>query len=362
MQNTINIPETMIAAVLTTLQKPLEIIQIELPKKLEKGQVLVKIFYSGICGSQLGEIDGVKGEDKYLPHLLGHEASGVVCAIGPEVTHVSTQDTVVLHWRKGLGIDAIPPTYSCNGMRINAGQITTFSEYAIVSENRVTKITSDANMKIAALFGCAITTGFGVIKNNAKLKSGETAVVFGAGGVGLNIIQAAARVNASVIIAVDRFDGRLAMAKKMGATHCVDTSKSDVWTRISDMLDGKILDCFIDNTGNTRVIEMGYKITGPQGRVILVGVPRFDQDITIHSLPLHFGKVITGSHGGEAVPHEDIPVYYDLYQHDKIKLDELITNIYDLSEINEAILAMRQGEIQGRCLIRMDRKLNDGQA
>lgn len=348
--------KSMTAAVLTVLHKPLEIMQIELPEKLAVGQVLVKISYSGICGSQLGEIDGVKGEDKYLPHLLGHEASGVVQAIGADVSHVNVGDHVVLHWRKGLGINAIPPVYYSKDIKINAGQITTFNEYAIVSENRVTKIPDEADMKIAALFGCAITTGFGVVKNNAKLKSGESVVVFGAGGVGLNIIQAAALESACPIIAVDRFEGRLDLAKKMGATHCINTSEIsiDVVDRIKAILSDKILDCFIDNTGNPRIIEMGYKITGPQGRVILVGVPRYDQDITIHSLPLHFGKIITGSHGGESIPHEDIPRYYEWYKNKKINLEHFISNVYRLSEINEAISSIKNGNIIGRCLIKMN--------
>lgn len=351
------LPRTMKAAVLIALQKPLEIMEIKLPDSLQRGQVLVKIFYSGICGSQLGEIDGAKGEDNYLPHLLGHEASGVVEAIGPDVTHVNVGQHVVLHWRKGLGIDAAPPFYFADEKRINAGQIATFNEYAIVAENRVTPIASTADMKIAALFGCAITTGFGVVKNNAKLKADESVVVFGAGGVGLNIIQAAAMQGAHPIIAVDQFDGRLALAKKMGATHTINTRDAEAAHTISTLLNGKVLDCFIDNTGNTRIIEMGYQITGPQGRVILVGVPRHDQNITIHSLPLHFGKTITGSHGGEAVPNEDIPHYFKDFNEKKIQLDDLITNVYSFDEINEAIYAMRTGLVNGRCLIKINEKV-----
>lgn len=343
----------MTAAILTALQKPLEIMQITLPEQLFSGQVLVKIAYSGICGSQLGEMDGVKGEDKYLPHLLGHEASGVVKAIGANVLHVKVGDHVVLHWRKGLGIDATPPIYYLDNKKINAGQMTTFNEYAIVAENRVTKIALDADLKIAALFGCAVTTGFGVVRNNAKLKSDESVVVFGAGGVGLNIIQAASLQSAYPIIAVDHFSGRLDLAKKMGATHAINTTTIDAKTKISEILGEKVLDCFIDNTGNTKIIEMGYEITGPQGRVILVGVPRHDQPITIHSLPLHFGKIITGSHGGESIPHEDIPLYYKMHTDKKIILDELITHTFKLSEINDAIDAMKHGDVSGRCLIQM---------
>jgi len=105
------IPKTMKAAILVEQRQPLEIAEIDLPQHLEVGQVLVKIHYTGICGSHLGEIDGAKGPDRFLPHLLGHEDSGTVVAVGPGVRHVKPEDVVVLHWRKGLGIEAVPPTY-----------------------------------------------------------------------------------------------------------------------------------------------------------------------------------------------------------------------------------------------------------
>lgn len=204
------------AAILTELKKPLAIGEVCLPETLDVGQVLVRIHYSGICGSQLGEIDGAKGEDKFLPHLLGHEGSGAVVDIGPGVKHVKPGDKVVLHWRKGLGIESPVPSYRWNGEKLNAGWITTFNEFAVVSENRVTRIPPDSDMRVAALFGCAVTTGFGVVLNNANLKIGESVVVFGAGGVGLNIVQAAAMVSAYPIVAVDRFENRLELAVVSG--------------------------------------------------------------------------------------------------------------------------------------------------
>src|ERR1700752_1174004 len=119
------IPKTMKAAILTELRKPLVIAEVDLPQRLEPGQVLVKVHYSGICGSQLGEIDGAKGEDKFLPHLLGHEGSGIVIEAGPAVRQVKAGDTVVLHWRKGLGMESETPSYAWNGKKVNAGWVTT---------------------------------------------------------------------------------------------------------------------------------------------------------------------------------------------------------------------------------------------
>ena len=347
------LPNTMKAAILTQLQSPLTIAEIELPKTLAVGQVLVKIHYSGICGSQLGEIDGAKGEDKFLPHLLGHEASGTVIAIGPGVKHVKPEDKVVLHWRKGLGIESDTPHYTWEGRTVNAGWITTFNEYAIVAENRVTKIPADSDLEVAALFGCAVTTGFGIIENNAKVKIGVSIVVFGAGGIGLNIVQAASLVSAYPIIAIDLHDDKLAMAKELGATHVINSRQVDARIAITDILNKKNLDVFIDNTGQPQIIELGYQLTHAQGRVVLVGVPRKGNTITIYSLPLHFGKAITGSHGGEAVPHQDISRYQQLYEAGRIKLRELITDYFSLDEVNEAIANMRVGKVKGRCLVKM---------
>lgn len=347
------IPKTMKAAILVEQCKPLVIDDVELPGSLDVGQVLVKIHYSGICGSQLGEIDGAKGKDKFLPHLLGHEASATVIETGPGVKHVSVGDVVVLHWRKGLGIEGSPPNYKWQGKKLNAGWIATFNEYAIVAENRATKIPENSDLEVAALFGCAVTTGFGVIENNARVRIGESVIVFGAGGVGLNIVQAAMLVGAYPIIAVDRYDNRLALAKDFGATHLINSASQDASYEIKRIVGTSGVDVFIDNTGQPSIIELGYELTKPQGRVTLVGVPKKGDDIKIYSLPLHFGKILSGSFGGESLPNLDIPRYQTLFSVGKIQLRELITEKLALDNINDAIDNMRSGKTSGRCLIRM---------
>jgi len=347
------LPKTMKAAILVELNKPLVVDQVELPEQLEVGQVLVKINFSGICGSQLGEINGAKGEDKYLPHLLGHEASGIVQVVGPGVRFIMPEDSVVLHWRKSQGIESLPPRYTWRGKQVNAGLIATFNEYAIVSENRLTRVDAANDMAVNSLYGCAVTTGFGVAENNAKIKFGESVVVYGAGGVGLNIIQAANLLSAYPIIAVDLFDGRLELAKKFGATHIINSKNVDAKNEINTILDAEGVDVFIDNTGQPAVIEMGYEIAKSQGRVVLVGVPKKGKNINIYSLPLHFQKKISGSHGGETIPHEDIPRYQKLLEAGRIELKPLITDFFNLDDVNTAIQKMRCGDINGRCLIDM---------
>ena len=346
-----NRPKSVKAAILVEQNKPLIIDNIELPEKLFPGQVLVKILTRGICGSQLGEISGAKGNDPYLPHLMGHEGCAEVLDIGEGVTNLKIGDKVILHWRKGKGIQSIPPNYLWNGKKLNAGWVTTFNTHSIVSENRCTKIDHTIDNDLAALFGCAITTAFGVVENNAKIKMGESVVVFGAGGVGLNIIQACSLHSAYPIIAVDIFENRLDLAKKFGATHVINTKKSDFLEELKKLSLHGNLDVFIDNTGNTKIIETGYESLSSFGKLILVGVPRKGNNINIFSLPLHFGKTIVGSHGGECNPSKDIPRFINIFNHKIAFYKELITQRTNINNINEALDLMKKGSTAGRIII-----------
>src|SRR5436190_21919129 len=165
------------AAILAQSRKPLVVDQITFPDELGVGQVLVKILYTTICGAQINEIEAAKGPDKFLPHLLGHEASGTVIETGLGVTNVKAGDTVVLHWRPSLGIQCPPPSYKWKGEKLNAGWVATFGEYAVVSENRMTVIPANYDLRVAPLLGCAVTTAAGVINNDANVKLGESVVI-----------------------------------------------------------------------------------------------------------------------------------------------------------------------------------------
>jgi len=345
------LPKSTLAAILVEQKRPLEVVEIKLPDSLDIGQVLVEFAYSGICGSQIGEIDGVKGPDRWLPHLLGHEASGKVLAIGPGVKHVKPDDIVVAHWRPSLGIEAAPAKYDWNGAIVNAGWVTTFNRHAVVSENRITVIPSDSDLQAAALFGCAVTTGFGTVDNKAKVRLGESVVVFGAGGIGLNLVQAAALAGASAVIAIDLFDNRLNLASHCGATATINATNGDAWERLAEIFAGRGPDVFIDNTGNPDVISRGYALVHSRGRVILVGVPKKGANASVYTLPLHFGKEMTGTTGGEAIPHEDIPRYMALAGARRINFNELVTEVASLEKVNQLIQGMRDGRSAGRCLI-----------
>jgi len=345
------LPKSTLAAILVEQKQPLEVVEIQLPPTLGIGQVLVEFAYSGICGSQIGEIDGVKGPDRWLPHLLGHEASGKVLSIGPGVTHVQPGDIVVAHWRPSLGIEASPAKYDWNGMTVNAGWVTTFNRHAIVSENRLTVIPANCELQTAALFGCAVTTGFGTVDNKAKVRLGERVVVFGAGGIGLNILQAAALAGASCVIAIDLFDNRLKLASHSGATETINAASQDAWARLAEIFATRGPDVFIDNTGNPAVISRGYELVHSRGRVVLVGVPKKGASSSVYTLPLHFGKELTGTTGGEAMPHEDIPRYLGLIAARRIQLNDLVTEVASLRDVNRLIQGMRDGSSAGRCLI-----------
>ncbi|OGG14326.1 dehydrogenase [Candidatus Gottesmanbacteria bacterium RIFCSPHIGHO2_01_FULL_39_10] len=345
------------AAILVEQKKPLMVDEILLPEKLHFGQVLVKVHYTTICGAQINEIEGAKGPDKYLPHLLGHEASGSVEATGEGVKNVKVGDKVVLHWRKGAGIESEPSIYDWKGKKVNAGWVTTFQNYTVVSENRVTPIPSNFDLKIAPLLGCAVTTAFGVVNNDAKIKVGESVVVFGAGGVGINIIQAASMVSAYPIIAIDIVDSKLTMAKKFGATYVFNSKRiKNLEFRIKNLTGdppaGGGANVIIDTTGNPRVIEKAYELTHPDGKTILVGVPPKSDKVSIYTLPLHFKKILKGSHGGDSNPTVDIPRIIKLLEAKKMSLKGMITHELGLSEINEAINLVKSGRA-GRVVIKM---------
>ena len=332
------------AAILETLNAPLIVDEIEIPAP-GRGQVLVRVYCSGICGKQIEEISAER--DAYLPHLLGHEGGGTVEAVGEGVTQVKVGDPVVMHWRKGAGIESDFPKYIWRDKTIGGGLITTFNEWALVSENRLTPICEGTPHEIAALMGCAVTTGLGVVFNEAKRKPGESIAVIGCGGVGLNIIQAASLVSAYPIYAIDIRQDKLDMAKKFGADEILNAQEQKYFT-------GRI-DVVVDCTGQVGIIEQGLNITAPRGRMILVGVPHGDQDSTLkfQNMRRHFtGKKIIFSNGGNSDPNIDIPNYLKLYSEGKLNLTDLITHRFPLDDINKAIEKMKTGDC-GRCIVEM---------
>ena len=341
------------AAILAESKKPLIIEDIEYPEVLEFGQVLVKLHYSGICGAQINEIDAVKGPDKFLPHLLGHEGHGEVIECGGGIRSVKEGDKVVLHWRKGEGIDADPPKYKSQiqGV-INAGWVTTFNEYAVVSENRITVIPPHIHQNLAALMGCAVTTALGTLANDAKIRLGDSIVIFGCGGVGLSLIQFAKVSGCFPIIGIDIYENKLKHAVSVGATHTINAGNKDYIKQILKANSGLKIDVCIDNTGIPEIIESAYLLTNYEGgRTILVGVMDKINKLRIWTYPLHFNQEIIGSSGGQCRPEIDIPKIIKLIDNNLLDLNILIGKTYHLNDINIAIDDLRMGITSGRIMI-----------
>jgi S-(hydroxymethyl)glutathione dehydrogenase / alcohol dehydrogenase len=339
------------AAILVEQRQPLVIDEVETPAP-GFGQVLVKISVSRICGSQLGEIDGVKGPDRWLPHLLGHEAGATVLEVGPEVRHVKVGDRVVCHWRLGRGIEARGSTYLWKEHTVSAGPITTFQQYAVISENRMTVVPPDTDYEICALLADTLTTGFGVVHNDARVRIGESVVIIGCGGIGLGAVLGAHLAGAHPVIAVDLHEHKLEIARKYGATDTINSRDGDFAAAAEKLLGGKA-DVVIDGTGNPSVLEKAFALAGPQGRCIGVGVMAHDRTLSLNTLPLHFGKLLRGSHGGDSQPAEDIPRYLRMMRDGRFDPKGFVSHRISLAEVNEGIARMRAGEVI-HCLIHFD--------
>ena len=332
------------AAILVAQHAPLVIDEVEVPR-LQRGQVLVEIHSTRVCGSQLGEIDGVKGPDKFLPHLLGHEAGGVVLEIARDVTHVAPGDRVVCHWRPGAGIEAGGSVYDWNGQSVNAGPVTTFQRVAVLSENRLTKVPPDTGFELCCLLADTLTTGFGIIQNDAAVRPGESVVVFGVGGIGLGVVLAAKLAGANPVIGIDLHDHKLDRAARHGLTHRINAQKENAADRVREILAGPA-DVTIDGTGNPIAIETAYELTRLRGgRCVLFGVMPHDQRVSLHTLPLHFGRRLVGSEGGQSRPESDIPRLLAMHAAGTLDVSGFISHRAPLSEINPLITAMRCGEV-----------------
>src|ERR1700729_371464 len=251
------------AALLVQTGSPLVVADIEIPV-LKPGQVLVEITYSGACGTQVMEWRGDKGEDKWVPHCLGHEGTGVVLETGHAVTKVKAGDKVVLSWIKGNGIEAGGAVYDWDGKKVNAGGVTTFQRHAVVSENRLTLLPPDLSMEVAVLLGCAAPTGMGAVYNVLKVQPGDAVAVFGTGGIGLNALMAASLAGAMPVIGIDPNPTRRALANIYGATQVIDPSSADVLAEIRKIAPHGV-DLAVEPSGVPTVMEQAITPPRQQG-------------------------------------------------------------------------------------------------
>ncbi|KZN70561.1 zinc-binding dehydrogenase [Pseudoalteromonas luteoviolacea] len=326
------------AAVLFKTGEPLQIIDgIEMPA-LTKGQVQVSILYSGLCHSQLMEVQGGRGEDKYLPHLLGHEGVGIVEQIGEGVTKVTPGDKVVIGWIQGEGLNAPGGKYPHQDYVINSGSATTLCEKTIVAENRLVTLPEGFPDKLAVLLGCALPTGLGLVFNELQPENEKTIAIFGLGGIGMSALLAAKLSSPTQLIAVDVSDEKLALAQELGATHTINANNTDPVAAIYEITQGTGVDYSLEAGGTVQTIEQAFEsVRDGGGQCVFASHPRDELKISLEPHAFHRGKSIRGSWGGGSKPDIDIPKFVDLYNSGKLKLEPLITKSYALSDVNQAL-------------------------
>jgi len=331
------------AVILEKINKPLVIKEIE-TTPLKRGQVLVKNLVSGLCGAQLQEIRGEKGNAKFVPHLLGHEGCGIVQEVGEDVTNVKVGDKVVMHWRKGNGIESDFPEYIIDGNKKSSGKITTLSEYSIISENRSTSVPIDTPDDFCALLGCAITTAYGVVNDEINWSwqhKNNKILIIGIGGVGLNIYEA--------LMSYCLFKG--------GEITCLDKfDKNDIKTIKSLSETNSKFDVIIDTTGNSELISESLKYLNDNGQYIIVS--QINSDLIINkdifnSMFSENGKTIKFSQGGKSFPSYHVPHYIKMQKEGELSYEKIITHKFDMNEINEAIELLKTGNC-GRIMIKIN--------
>ncbi len=356
------------AAILFEPKQKLIIEDVDVPNPRED-EVLVHMAAGGVCHSDLHVMKGDLAAP--LPAILGHEGSGVVAEAGPKVKDLQAGDHVVPIWRLscgeceyctggrpalcGAGVEVrrtgkLPlggTGFSLRGQEIKrfAG-VSTFAEYSVIPERALLKIPKDFPLDKAALLGCAVITGYGAVIHAAKVRPGSLVAIFGAGGVGLNVIQTVALSGAAMVIAVDLLERKLQFAKQFGATHVVNASGGDAVKQVRALTGERGVDYAFEVIGLPVTMRQAFDVLAKCGTAVIVGIGPTQAEVSIPVIPLTWeDRAIIGSLYGSARPRIDLPKLIDLYRAGKLKLDELLTRTYPLEQINEAYDALERGEV-----------------
>ena len=351
------------AAVCYEFGKPLVVEEVEIDPP-QAGEAKVRLAATAICHSDIHFLKGDWGGK--LPVVAGHEAAGVVEEIGEGVALVKPGDYVVVSLLAACGRCFNCTTgapYICEGefalnteSRLRTGQgepihhgmrTAAFAEYAIVDQSQAVKIPEEMPLDRAALLACGVITGFGAVVNTARVEPFSSVVVIGVGGVGLNAVQGASFAGAHPIIAVDLLDNKLIAARAFGATHTINTAQQETPAEaVKELTSGRGADYVFVTVGNPKAVAQGFEMLGREGTLVIVGVPKKDATVSFPVFPIVLGgpRRIIGSRMGSARLSVDVPRLVKLYQHGRLKLDELITARYPLEQINEAIEVVEKGE------------------
>jgi S-(hydroxymethyl)glutathione dehydrogenase/alcohol dehydrogenase len=352
------------AAVFHGPKMPLSIEDVELDKPQDR-EVLIKTVASGVCHSDLHFVEGLY--PYAAPAVLGHEAAGIVEEVGKQVTYVKPGDHVICCLSVFCGACAQcmsghpnrcsnkvatqrkpgdKPRISQKGQPVNQFlDISSYCEKMLLHENAVVKIREDLPLDRAALIGCGVTTGVGAVLNTAKIEPGSTVAVFGAGGVGLAAIQGARIAGARKIIAIDMFEGKLAMAKRLGATDTVDASSSDPVDEIRKLTGGAGVDYSFEAIGLKKVAEQAYLAIKPGGTATVIGMIPVGQKVELDGYMFLTERKLQGSNMGSNRFRIDMPKYIDFYLQGRLNLDDMISRRGKLEDVNEAFRAMKAGEV-----------------
>jgi len=350
-----------------TSSRPVSVVELELLGPY-RGEILVKVEAAGLCHSDLAVVEGVRRPP--LPIVLGHECAGRVAEVGEGVSGVAEGDIVVLSFAQNCGeceycLSGRPTICEEGRAANNEGRLVTggtrfringrevhhhlgvsaFSEYTVTPASSVIPVKKSIPFEKLALFGCAVPTAFGAVFNAARVRPGSRVAVFGCGGLGLNVIQAARMAGAIQIIAVDIREDRLRRAERLGATETVDASKNDPVMEVRRLTGGRGAEYCFEATGSTRVMTQAFLATGRGGMTVILGVTSPEDRVELPSwLIMGEERRVVGSYMGSIVPRRDIPRLIELYTQGRIILDDVITGQLRLEELNEGLDRLADGD------------------
>ncbi len=328
-------------------------------RDLRADEVRVDLQAAGVCHSDVSVIDGTIPFP--TPVVLGHEGTGIVAEVGSDVSGLSVGDHVVIstlsncgacdacdsgrptHCRQSIGKMSAPFRQGDRKV-LQFANIGAFAEQTVVKARQAVPINKEVPFEVASLLGCGVITGVGAVFNRAKVTHGQSVLVVGVGGIGLNVIQGARLADALPIIAVDSNPRKEALARQFGATHFIDASQVDIVEAVKEICPNGV-DVSFECVGHPALIRNAVDALDWGGTAVILGVPKFGTEASFLVSSMYNDKTIMGCRYGAGRPHKDIPLFVDLYLAGRLKLDELVTKTYDLADINQTISDMHDGDL-----------------
>ena len=323
-------------------------------KEPKSKQALVKIYYSGICASQLMEFKGLRGKDNWLPHMFGHEGAGEIVKLGKNIKNLKVGDKVILSWLKRTDKN-ISGYIKNNSKIINYGPVTTFGNYSLISENRIYKLPKQIPIEDAAMYGCAIPTGMGIVTNEAKPKKIDKCAVVGLGGVGIFSLIALKAIGIKQIVGLDINQKKIGLIKKLGFKNILNLKNKDCFKKILKITNNKKFDFVFESSGHSSSIEESFELLNTtKGRLYFSSHPKNQDFIKIKPHELISGKKIFGSWGGKSNLDKNLLTFYKLIKKTNIKLKDLY-QIFKLSDLK--IIMNNYSKLdKPRAIIKMEHK------